>query len=352
MNEMIAHRIVTIGLLSLTLLACTNSNPYYQADKAHHTAVGFINSDPSLVPKNWLDVLHWRLTESPAKSDQPISIPRVEVNLEKLRQPTAPQATWIGHSTMLVQSDGLTFLTDPIFSERASPLSFVGPKRHQPPALSVEQLPPIDVVLISHSHYDHLDEASVKALAQQPSGSPLFLVPLGVEKLLHDWGISRVMALDWWDSHQLNQVKIHLTPAQHWSARGLFDKNETLWGSWTVIGQDNKWIFAGDTGYTPEFKKIRERLVPEGFDLALIPIGAYQPRWFMRDQHIDPAEAVDLHQDLGAKQSIAIHWGTFSMADELLNQPPTDLANALKQAQLPEDAFRALAIGETLSISP
>lgn len=141
MNEMIAHRIVTIGLLSLTLLACTNSNSYYQADKAHHTAVGFINSDPSLVPKNWLDVLHWRLTESPAKSDQPISIPRVEVNLEKLRQPTAPQATWIGHSTMLVQSDGLTFLTDPIFSERASPLSFVGPKRHQPPALSVEQLP-------------------------------------------------------------------------------------------------------------------------------------------------------------------------------------------------------------------
>ena len=266
-----------------------------------------------------------------------------------------PAVTWIGHASTLAQLGGLNVLTDPVFSERVSPLSFVGPKRHIPPALTPSQLPHIDLVLISHNHYDHLDEASVRALAQQPGGAPLFVVPLGNKAWMAERGITNVVELDWWQSHPIaapgGPVQIVLTPAQHWSGRGLNDRMTTLWGSYAVFAADCHLFFSGDTGYSKDFRDIHERLAPKqrdgGFDVALIAIGAYEPRWFMSSQHINPAEAVQVHLDLAAKLSIGVHWGTFELTDESLDEPPRHLAEARRAKGLPDESFVTLAIGET-----
>ena len=262
---------------------------------------------------------------------------------------------------MLVQANGLNVLTDPIFSERASPVQSLGPKRTQPPGLSIEQLPPIDVVLISHNHYDHLDKTSVLALANIANPervSTLFIVPLGIKALFDDLGIKNVKELDWWDSVSVKGVEFNFTPVQHWSARGLNDRSQTLWGGWAVLGAQTHWYFSGDTGYSQDFtdtqKRFADRQTPAkggGFDLALIAVGAYEPRWFMKDQHVNPAEAVQIHQDLRAKRSVGVHWGTFELTDESLDQPPKDLAAALHESGLPPDAFTVMAIGETRILS-
>ena len=274
----------------------------------------------------------------------------------------APTVTWIGHATALVQAGGLQVLTDPVFSERASPVSWAGPKRHQAPGLALQDLPPIDVVVISHSHYDHLDKASLLQLyarGQRQGHATAFLVPLGLREVLQGWGIAAgVQELDWWQSARVGSTDFFLTPVQHWSARGLFDRNHTLWGGWAVLGPNLHWYFAGDTGYSPDFAQTRahfaERQTPEqggGFDLALIPVGAYEPRWFMQNQHVDPAEAVRMHQDLGARRSLGVHWGTFELTDEPLDQPPRDLQAAREAAGLAPEAFFVLAVGETQALT-
>ena len=191
-------------------------------------------------------------------------------------------------------------------------------------------------MLVSHNHYDHLDGASVAALARQPGGSPTFVVPLGLKAWFNTRGISTVVELDWWQTHSISSstepIQIMLCPAQHWSGRGLTDRMKTLWGGFAVLSNDCHLFFAGDTGYSRDFKDLRERLSERqrldaggGFDLALLPIGAYQPRWFMATQHIDPAEAVKIHLDLGAKASLGVHWGTFELTDEALDEPPQSL---------------------------
>jgi N-acyl-phosphatidylethanolamine-hydrolysing phospholipase D len=265
---------------------------------------------------------------------------------------TVSSATWIGHATVLVQSGGLNILTDPIFSERASPVRFLGPRRAQPPGIPLEDLPPIDVVVISHNHYDHLDRATVVRLNERSRGRTLFLVPLGLKAFLADQGIRNVMELDWWDVHRQDGVEFHLVPVQHWSARGLFDLNRTLWGGWAVFAPDLRWYFAGDTGYSVQFAEARQRLAQHArdgtlFDLALLPIGAYEPRWFMREQHMNPAEAVRAHRELGARHSIGVHWGTFELTDESLDQPPLELAAARLVHGVGEHDFFVLPIGGT-----
>ena len=247
-----------------------------------------------------------------------------------------------------------------MFSERASPLGFVGPKRRQPPGLALAALPHIDLVLISHNHYDHLDEASVRALAEQAGGPPRFIVPLGLKRWLVARGIEAV-ELDWWQSETVTTaagpVEIVLTPSQHGSGRGLGDRMKTLWGGYAVFAPDFHLFFAGDTAYSRDFADIRahfaSRQTPEaggGFDLALIPIGAYEPRWFMATQHVDPAESVQIHRDVGAKRSIGVHWGTFALTDEALDAPPAALAQARRVAGVADDRFFTLAIGETRSL--
>ncbi len=262
-----------------------------------------------------------------------------------------PTATWIGHATVLLQLGGLNVLTDPIFSERASPFSWVGPQRAQPPGLALAQLPHVDAVLISHNHYDHCDLPSLQALNKQPGGPPLFVVPLGVKAWLADNGIGNAVELDWWQTHTLTGVDIVLTPVQHWSARGVADQLATLWGGYALFAPDFDVFFAGDTGYSKDFKDIHTRFAARqkdrGFDLALLPIGAYEPRWFMTDQHVNPEEAVRIHQDLHARRSIGVHWGTFELTDEPLDEPPRALARALRQLQVPQTDFVTTPIGQT-----
>jgi N-acyl-phosphatidylethanolamine-hydrolysing phospholipase D len=270
-----------------------------------------------------------------------------------------PAITWIGHATSLVQASGLNVLTDPIFSRRASPVRFAGPARAHPPGLRLDELPHIDVVVISHNHYDHLDRDSILALSHQSGGSPLFLTPLGLGAWLRDQGIENVKELDWWQDHMYRGVDFHCTPAQHWSGRGLHDRNRTLWCAWAVLGADFHWFFSGDTGYSQDFADTRryfaERQGREqggGFDVALIAVGACLPRWFMSMQHVDLSEAVQVHLDLGAKRSIGVHWGTFSLSDEPLDQPMHELDAARKEKGVTEAEFFIIPIGATRRISP
>ncbi len=350
------------GTLISHLSGCGAVNPYYDASKPHHTEQGFKNNYSGPVSKSFLDFLKWQIhriaNDLPPAAQTPTPVVPADLAFistnAKAGAHMQPAVTWIGHASTLVQASGLNVLTDPVFSHRASMFNSVGPIRTQAPGLCLEQLPKIDVVLISHNHFDHLDIDSVVALAKQAGGSPQFIVPLGVKPWMENLGISKVHEMDWWESLTVGKVEFMLTPVQHWSARGITDRSQTLWGGWAVFGPDFQWYFTGDTGYTHDFIDTKARFSPRqtpalggGFDLALIAVGAYEPRWFMKEQHINPAEAIQIHQELGAKRSMGVHWGTFNLTDEPLDQPPKDLAMARKAAHLEEDEFFLLAVGET-----
>ncbi|WP_247652720.1 MBL fold metallo-hydrolase [Ideonella aquatica] len=299
------------------------------------------------IEKPFMEVLRWRLSRESAPLPDP-PLPAAQPQLDA----PLPNLTWIGHATMLLRLPGLTLITDPQFSERASPFSFAGPKRAYPPGVALSALPKVDVVLISHNHYDHLDVASVQALAAQPGGAPLFVVPLGLKAWFADLGITNVVELGWWQSRTVNGAEIVLTPAHHWSARGVFDRRQTLWGGFAVFSGGLRLLYTGDTGYADDFKDIRADFANRGpFDLALIPVGCYEPRGFMQDQHVNPADAVRIFQDLGARRAVGVHWGTFAdLCDEPLDQAPKDLAVARQAAGLPEVAFSVMRRGETRAI--
>ncbi|KAJ6639369.1 N-acyl-phosphatidylethanolamine-hydrolyzing phospholipase D [Pseudolycoriella hygida] len=256
--------------------------------------------------------------------------------------------TWLGHSTTLVQLDNVTFLTDPIFSERASPFQFFGPKRYRSCPCTISELPSIDAVVISHNHYDHLDYNSVQSLNSRFGNKLRWFVPLGLAQWMKDSGVQNIVELDWWESSSIStnsDVSFVFTPAQHWCKRTLTDDNRVLWGSWSIIGPKSRFFFAGDTGYCRVFEQIGHKYGP--FDVAAIPIGAYEPRCFMKPQHINPSEAVRIHQDICSRSSVAIHWGTFALAHEHYLDPPKKLKETLKDLNLPEEAFSTLIHGET-----
>lgn len=259
--------------------------------------------------------------------------------------------TWIGHSTVVINFDNITILTDPIFSKRASLLQFIGPARYRRAAIDINELPTIDAVVISHNHYDHLDLNSVKALNNRFGDDLYWFVPLQMSEWMRDLGCNNVIELDWWQ-HSCIPNKPHvsfvLTPAQHWSKRGINDDRKVLWGSWSVIGPNHRFFFAGDTGYCSAFKEIGETFGP--FDISAIPIGAYDPRWFMSPQHVDPEEAVQIHKDVKSKISVGIHWGTFALAHEQYLEPPEKLKNALEENNLNENEFITLQHGQSIFI--
>lgn len=332
--------------------------------KAHHTAEGFRNNYIGAVDKPLSGLLRWRYaafvnglppeprTPTPMQAPDLARIHASATGGAALR----PLVTWIGHATTLVQADGLNVLTDPMFSDHAAPVQWLGPKRQQPPGVAMKDLPHIDIVVISHNHYDHLDRQSVFELdqrAKRAGKETVFLVPLGLKAWFAKLGIERVTELDWWESHAARGVNFHLTPVQHWSARTMVDRSQTLWGGWAVFGPDFHWYFSGDSGYSKDFADTRERFSgksPGGervFDLALLPVGAYEPRWFMAEQHMNPLEAAQTHRDLGASRSIGVHWGTFNLTDESLDQPPLDLAAAKRALNLSDDEFGLLKIGQS-----
>jgi L-ascorbate metabolism protein UlaG (beta-lactamase superfamily) len=250
-----------------------------------------------------------------------------------------------------VQLAGRNVLVDPQFSARASPVQFAGPRRIVPLPIDIPELPRIDVVLVTHNHYDHLDVDSVKRLAAAAVGSPLFLVPLGLKSWFNALGIERVEEYDWWQTRSEGPLKFTLVPVQHWSKRTLWDTNKTLWGGWAIEGGGLKILHTGDLGYSRDARDIGERLGP--FDVALIPIGAYAPRWFMKTMHVDPAEALQLRADLRARRAIGMHWGTFeNLTDEPLDEPPAVLAAQRAAAGLAQDDFDVMKIGETRKLVP
>jgi N-acyl-phosphatidylethanolamine-hydrolysing phospholipase D len=360
--------IANLACFLLTLLSgCANVNDNYNPAKKHHRPDGFQNNYTDATDKSRLDLLRWQWERAraglpkPPQQLTPVMAPDLKFVSANNGKAQEPAITWIGHATMLVQMGGLNILTDPIFSDRASPVQFAGPKRYQAPGIALKDLPRIDAVLISHNHYDHLDVASVKALSEQAGGPPLFIAPLGVKKWFAALGIENVQQLDWWDSVPLKttagEVEIHFTPVQHWSARSLGDRRATLWGGYALFANDFHTYFSGDTGYSKDFSDTRERFAARqtaalggGFDMALIAVGAYEPRWFMKDQHVNPEEAVQIHLDLQAKRSIGVHWGTFDLTDESLDQPPKDLAAARAAKKLQQEAFDVMAIGQTLKL--
>jgi len=316
------------GLTGLLLSA-----PRYKGPKSDHFDGKKFFTPGAEPPKGFGEVFKWMLNRKPGKWH------KVEVKpLQKfeLNPPgKGVRFVFINHSSFLIQFAGFNILTDPVFYERTSPFTFAGPKRMRPPGLSFSALPKIDLVILSHNHYDHLDIGSLKNLGKR--FNPKFMVPLGVEAYLKNHGLEST-ELDWFQHQHFDKLKVMAVPAQHFSGRGTTDRDKTLWCGYYLTFQDYKLHFVGDTGYHPEiFKNIKEKAGSP--DLSFIPIGAYKPRWFMSPVHVSPAKAVQIHQDLDSRQSVAMHFGTFPLADDGQDDPQTDLAKALSDNQIKQELF-------------
>ncbi len=305
----------------------------------HFDGKRFFNPDAGQA-RGFFDVLRWKLTSRPEAgprfvADVVPSKPPASVEGSELR------VTMVNHSTLLVQQSGLHILTDPVWSERVSPFTWIGPRRRRAPGVRWEDLPRIDLVLVSHNHYDHLDLATLRRLAER--GRSQFVVPTGVGALLRSRGIGPIHELDWGESFTAAGCTIHSVPALHFSAGGPFDRSRTLWCGFAIEAAGRILYFAGDTGFGGHFAWIRERLGPP--HLALLPVGAYEPRWFMAPVHMGPDEALRAHEMLGARTSIAIHHGTFQLGDDWIDTPKQWLLD-----HAPRDSFLVLDNGQSVTL--
>ncbi|MBS1206380.1 MAG: fold metallo-hydrolase [Proteobacteria bacterium] len=323
-------------------------NPWYNPALSHHSPDGFINTTP--VAHQPGDVKRWRNERTAAGLPRPPSDgydrfieqwwQKVEITGD------SDGLWWLGHASILLRLQGQYLLTDPVFSRRASPVRFAGPQRRTPSALAIADVPQLDVILISHNHYDHLDTWTLHALLRR-FPDVHFFVPLGLGALIRRLGARHVTELDWWQSMIFQGMVYTAVPAQHWSMRTLWDRNRSLWCGWVVESAKGRFWFAGDTGYTPELLAIPQRL--GALDVVALPVGAYAPRWFMSINHMDPQSAVALWQQLGSPLAFPVHWGVFELADESLDQPVKELQLSLSEAAMDNDNFRILKIGQYLS---
>jgi N-acyl-phosphatidylethanolamine-hydrolysing phospholipase D len=343
---------------------------------AHHKpdGSGFLNPWPSFQTSSLKDMLKLvrnfkppkLLPGTPGVAVVPIDFNRIQT-FNQGHTDSSFLLTWLGHAAFLLSSSGMNILLDPCFSDRCSPVSFLGPKRFTPIPFKFEELPAIDVIIISHNHYDHLDLPTLKKFLKSDT---LIFVPLGNQVFLENEGFTHVVECDWWDEYELTtdkndkqiQYRITCTPCQHFSGRSLNDRFKTLWSSWIVAKGDTRFFFAGDTGYRtvrenedehsapicPVFKEIGQKYGP--FQLAAIPIGAYSPRWFMSAVHCNPRDAVDLHLDVQSQKSIGMHWGTFALTDEPILEPPQKLLEELQQRGMDPSTFRVIQVGESVEI--
>lgn len=249
--------------------------------------------------------------------------------------------TWIGHSTLLIQMNGVNILTDPVWSKRVSPVPFIGPKRHTEPGIKFEDIPDINFVLISHDHYDHFDIKTIKKLGNRP----FYLVPRGVGRLLSRLKIDRFREFEWNNTTDIDGITFISAPSKHFSGRGLINHKKTLWCGWIIISDAGNFFYAGDTAYFDGFKQIGEKYGP--FDVAALPVGAYSPEWFMRPVHLNPMKALQAFIDLKAENFIPVHWGAFRLSFEPLDEPPKILKEEIIRKSLPEEKFWILKPGET-----
>lgn len=322
---------------------------------AHHAPDGTFRNPWGLPESRFAGLLKWRWSRIRHPLPRDDGARSLRAVASSVRQPRAGDneiaVTWVGHSTLLVQLGSLNVLTDPVWGERASPWRAIGPRRVVPAALPIEALPPIDVVLQSHNHYDHLDAWTVRTLAAaHPTAQ--WIVPLRLGRLLRSLGVREVSELDWWAEARLGDTTVACTPARHFSARTPLDRNRTLWCGFAVAGSAGRFFYAGDTGLHPEFERIGERFGP--FAVSAIPIGAYEPRWFMQPVHVNPDDAVSafraLHLHHGRRMHatmVGVHWGTFRLTDEPILEPPRRTRDAWARAKLPEEDLWILAHGET-----
>jgi L-ascorbate metabolism protein UlaG (beta-lactamase superfamily) len=280
-----------------------------------------------------------RRTPWPAYIDEP---PRRPPALDG----AAAVVTFIGHATFLIQTAAGNILTDPMYSRRAGPFNMFGPRRVRQPAVRFDDLPPISMVLLSHNHYDHCDLRTLGMLAQR--FDPVVVTPLGNGALVRSAGIRRVEELDWWEEAKTSSLSLVLTPAHHFSARSPLDRNRALWGGFMLAPRSTKIYFAGDTAYASLFREVRQRLGAS--NLALLPIGAYEPRWFMQSVHMNPAEAVQAHLDLEASESVGMHFGTFQMTTEGIDEPLRALEDACRARNIPRSQFRTVGFGESVRV--
>lgn len=331
---------IVLGILVQLLHGCAPIQHYPLSD--HYDGAHFYNrTEPR--PNSLLDGIKFGLTFDPLPWPEHVDN-ATDLDVNKELSSDAVAVTIVNHATVLLQSKGINILTDPVWSDRVSPFAWIGPKRHRAPGIALDNLPKIDVVLISHNHYDHLDIATLVKL--NDAFHPKFVVPLGCADLLRANDIANVVELDWWASTESgSDVRIFLTPAHHFSGRGLFDRDRTLWGSYYLLLHGHRIYFAGDTAYAGHFKNIRRRFgAPE---IAFLPIGAYEPRWFMKQVHMDPTDAIQAHLDLLAEHSVAIHHGTFQLTAEGIDQPATALEIAMRMQNIPADKFEVLKEGRT-----
>lgn len=360
-------RALTLLALLASLAACTPVNLNYNAAKAHHRPQGFVNTDPTAkvggIP--WYEILYrnlrgdFRPTAPPAGGYAAFAAQwTTPVDHAQLaRRSETPRITWLGHASLLLQVAGTNILIDPQFSDTAGPVMFgvfdLGAPRLVPAPIRESELPPIDLVLISHNHYDHLDEPTLRRL-HAAGQKPAYVVPLGLKAWFEERGFGPVAAeMDWWDSTEVAGLTLRFTPAQHWSRRTAFDTNASLWGGFMIewkpgAGEPWRFLYTGDTGYSADFREIRRRLGP--VDLLAVPVGAYLPRDFMGPQHVNPDDALQILLDLDAKQGVGVHWGTFALTQEPFDQPPRDLESASRQRRLSADRIWLLKHGETRAV--
>ncbi len=301
------------------------SGPGYEGPVSDHfDGKQFINPG-GVKAKGPKDIFKWMREGREKRIWKEDHTPPMEKDLPDTKEGET-RITFINHSSFLIQTDGVNLLLDPVFSKYASPFQFAGPKRMRQPGISLDSLPRIDLVLLSHNHYDHLDLPTLTRLYKRDQ--PKFIVPLGVDRFLGGKGFRDVTALDWWEKASAKQLEVTATPAQHFSGRGLFDRDRTLWCGYAINSSKHKVYFVGDSGYGDFFSEIGERL--GRIDAAIIPIGAFKPRWFMQPIHVSPEEAVQVHEDVGSPLSIACHFGTFPLADDSMGEPEARLKELLR----------------------
>jgi len=300
------------------------------------------NTNGKAIEKPFKDLVKWMNSDvNPNLSSIEVSNEWKNINLNQDND----YIIWIGHSTFLIKKAGTVILTDPIFSDRASPFKNIGPERLIPPVIPLKELPRIDFVTVSHNHYDHLDINSLKKISEL-NPDAVFLVPAGDLKLLKKKRINNVYEFNWWETFKVEELTFTFTPVQHWSKRGLFDRNKSLWGGWYINFNDYGMYHAGDTGYSKDFIDTKLKLGAPKY--AFIPIGAYDPEWFMAESHVNPEDAVQIMIDLEAEKAFGMHWGTFALTDEDTLEPPTRLKDSLEFPNSPD--FISLTPGKVIEI--